>query len=131
MDKDPKKKVMEYQILSEKIKQLQTQFEAVEQQLEEITSIIQSFDEFAQLKDKTEILVPINNGIFAKAHLIKEDHLLVNVGANVIVDKPIPDAKKLIQNQQEELTGLRTKIISTLEIMTSRASQIENELKNV
>ena len=121
-------KYMEYQMLDQNIKQLQQQMETADQQLMGILATLQSIDEFSSLKDGSEMLIPVNNGIFAKAKLTKEDSLLVNVGASVVVDKSIEDTKELIEKQKGEMESIRGKITENINKLVDRATVLEKEL---
>jgi len=129
-EKEMKKKYMEYQMLDQQIKQLQEQMQLVEQQSVEVMAAVQSIEEFSNLKDGSEMLVPLNNGIFAKARLVKEDKLRVNVGAGVVVDKSITETKKLIEKQSEEMEKVRVAVAQNVDQMVQRAAEIEKEMSS-
>lgn len=124
------KKYLEYQLLDQRIKQLQQQMQTAEQQLIEIMATLQSLDEFALLDEGSEILVPVNNGIFTKARLKKENKLLVNVGASVVVDKSIEDTKKLIEKQEQEMEKIRDQIAENINMLVEKATVLEKELSS-
>lgn len=124
------KKYLEYQLLDQRIKQLQQQMQTAEQQLIEIMATLQSLDEFALLDEGSEILVPVNNGIFTKARLKKENNLLVNVGASVVVDKSIEDTKKLIEKQEQEMEKIRDQIAENINMLVEKATVLEKELSS-
>ena len=126
------KKYQEYQMLDQRIKQMQEQLQLVDQQTMEAMATLQSMEEFSKLEDKSELLIPISNGIFAKASLKKEEKLRVNIGAAVVVDKTIPQTKKLIEQQTEQIAELRDKIIENMNQLVAQAANIEKSLtKNV
>ena len=130
-EKEIQKKYMEYQIIGERIKQLQQQLQTAEQQLMEIMATMQSLDDFSTLKENDEILVPVNNGIFAKASLKKENKLLVNVGSSVVVDKSVEETKNLIEKQKDEMEGIRGKIALNLNKLIEKAQSLEKELNEI
>ncbi|MBR9699178.1 prefoldin subunit alpha [Candidatus Woesearchaeota archaeon] len=123
------KKFMEYQMLDQRVKQFHEQIQMADQQMVEIAATIASLEEFSALEEGTEILVPINNGIFAKASLKKEDKLRVNVGSSIVVDKTFDQAKELIENQKKEIEKVRTQLTANIEVLMKRASELEKELK--
>ncbi len=61
------------------------------------------------------MLVPISNGIFAKAALKNPNELLVSVGANTTVPKKISDVIKLVKSQAEEVEHLQAELTLQLE----------------
>ncbi len=130
MDKEAQQKLMEYQMLDRRIKQLQQQLEIADTQLVEIMATMQSLDEFSELKNDAEILFPLNNGIFAKAMLEKSEKLLVNVGSSVVVDKNIADTKKIIEKHRDEINEVRQHIAEAIDQMVKQAASLEKELKD-
>ena len=121
---------MQFQMLDQHIKQLQSQLEAVTSQLIELSVTSSSLDEFKNLSSGKEIFVPLSSGIFAKASIKDTSELLVNVGANVAVKKDVTSTKSLIQNQMEEIKKIQKQMIDELEKMTSHAAQLEMQLQN-
>ena len=130
-EKEMQKKYMEYNLLDQKIKELQEKMEIVEQQLGEINNGLQTLEEFSNITDNKEILVPINNGIFAKATIKKEDKVLVNIGSSVVVDKTITETKALIEKQHEELAKIKQKITENITKLVNRAGTLEKELNEI
>ena len=122
---------MEFQVLDKHIKQLQNQLEAVTHQLLELHTTSNSLDEFRKINNGKEIFVPLSSGIFAKADIKDTSELLVNVGAGVVVKKDIVSAKKLIQNQIEEIQKIQKQMINELEKLTSHAAQLERQLQSL
>ena len=122
---------MEFQVLDKHIKQLQNQLEAVTHQLLELHATSNSLDEFRKINKGKEIFVPLSSGIFAKADIKDTSELLVNVGAGVVVKKDIVSAKKLIQNQIEEIQKIQKQMINELEKLTSHAAQLERQLQSL
>ena len=122
---------MQLQMIQENAKQIYKQLQMAESQLMELVMTIQSLDEFRQIKEKTEIFVPLNSGIFAKAELKNADELLVNVGANVAVKKDISSTKKLVERQLEQLRDIRERMASDLKKLTMQGGMIEEELQKL
>ena len=49
---------------------------------------------------KAEVFAPIANGIFIKTQLTENQKLLVNVGADVVVEKDVDEVVSLLGKQQ-------------------------------
>jgi prefoldin alpha subunit len=90
---------MEFKMLDQYIKQLQSQLEMITHQLIELNATSNSLNEFNNLSAGKEMFVPLSSGIFAKASIKDTSELLVNVGANVAVKKDVNSTKKLIQKR--------------------------------
>ncbi len=122
------KKYMELQMLGQKMQQMQEQLQQLEAQVEGVDDTNQSLDELSTVKDGTEILVPVANGIFVKAHIQSTKELLVNVGSHVNVAKGIPDVKRLLVTQSEELRKVQQQLAVQLKELTDIAQTTEKEL---
>jgi prefoldin alpha subunit len=124
-------KYMELQILEQQMKQLQQNLQTIEQQVTEIALIKKSLDDFSELNEKTEALVPLANGIFAKAEIKNNKELLVNVGSDVVVSKTIPETKELLENQGNEIEKIRNQLMEDFENVYSRIEYIQSELQGI
>ncbi|HZX45331.1 MAG TPA: prefoldin subunit alpha [Candidatus Nanoarchaeia archaeon] len=124
-------KYIEMKMLQEKVKEMQGQEQLAESQLAELISTVQAMDDFKKAQRGTEILVPISSGIFARAELKDNSKLLVNVGAGVVVSKDIDGAKKLIDDQLNELGQVHSKISAQVQKLTMYAASIEQELRQM
>ncbi|MDO8481424.1 MAG: prefoldin subunit alpha [Nanoarchaeota archaeon] len=135
MSKSPsentQKKMLEYQLLDHNIKQLKEQLEMADTQLVDAMGTLQSLDEFSKLEGGEEVLVPFNNGIFAKATLHRPEKLLLNVGAGVVVDRSVADARALVAKQKDELQEFRVALAQNIDKLVSRAAELEKELSDV
>ena len=135
MAEDKEKKTqemyMEFQALDQRIKQIQKQLEMLTNQIMDMTGTSNSLEEFDKIKKDKEIFVPLSSGIFAKATLKDNSEVLVNVGANTVVTKNIPSAKKLINNQIEEMKILHRRMVEDLEKMAERAGNLEMQLQKL
>ena len=127
--KELQSKFYEYQILESQIKQLQEQIEHFDAQIIEVNSIKNNLDSFNNSAVDSEILVPVANGIFAKAVLKDNNDLVVNVGANVAVHKSVEDTKNLLQQQFVEIQNYRMQLFAQLEILSKKIVNLEKDLE--
>jgi len=122
---------LKLQFLHEQIKEIEKQTQLFNNQVVELSLTMQNLNDFKNIKQGTEILVPVNQGIYAKAELKNNKDLLVNVGSNVSVKKSIEDTKKLINNQIEEIKKLQEQMVLNLQKLTLQASSIEKEINEL
>ena len=119
------------QMVHGQIKEVEKQNQLFNNQIVELTATVQGLDDFKKLKEGTEILVPLNQGMYAKAELKNNKELLVNVGSNVAVKKNIEDTKNLISSQATEIMKVQQQMIVNLNQLTSQASLIEKEISRI
>jgi len=126
-----RKKYMELQLLQQKMQQVQQQMEELDQQTVQIDATGKSLDEFKEVKEGTEILVPVANGVFARAKVTDTQQLLVNVGASINVQKSVPDVKILMSEQVKELKQLQEDLGKQLQQMAEMAEKAQTELQEL
>lgn len=128
--KELQTKYIELQLLDQQIRQIQQQLTAIDTQVLELERLEQSLKEVNNTKEGTEILVPLGSGTFVKADIKNNKEVLMNVGANTIVNKKIEDALDLINKQTEELKKIISQIELNLSQVTIRAQILQSELED-
>ncbi len=126
--KHMQEKYVEFQLLDQQIKQLQQQIQVMEQQMMELNAVRQSLDDLKNIKAGSEILTPLNSGIFAKAEIKDPNELLVNIGADVVVKKDIGSTKEMITNQLNEMDKIHTQMHEELQNSVHKARSMQEEL---
>ncbi|MFC1691192.1 prefoldin subunit alpha [Nanoarchaeota archaeon] len=121
-------KYQEMQILEAQLQEFQKQVQKLEQQGLEIEMVKDSLGDFKGKKIGDELLVPITNGIFAKAQIKNTKELIVNVGANVAVTKSIENTNKLLDEQREEINNYKQQMMVQLTQLTEAMQKTEQEL---
>ncbi|MBR9677435.1 prefoldin subunit alpha [Candidatus Woesearchaeota archaeon] len=131
-EKIAQQKYYELQALNQQIGQLQEGLQNIDLQLLELNSMIASLDDIANAKSDNPILVPVHNGIFARAKIDSFDHFLVNVGSNIIIESDLANTKKLLSKQSKKLEEFKEQTIKELREHIEKTEAIEREvLKNV
>ncbi len=122
---------MEFQILEQHIKQLEKQSAALNNQLMELIVTNQGLDDMKKIDEKTEILVPLSSGIYAKAELKDNKSFIVNVGANTALVKDGNSTKKMIEDQIDEIKKLQENLANQMQAQTVKAVSMEQEINKI
>jgi|TARA_B100001971_G_C18134514_1_gene506792 prefoldin alpha subunit len=130
-EQEMQERMQEMQQMQQHLEQLQEQRQMVEQQLEDLAMSSNGLEEFEKLSKGDEVLFPVSNGIFAKATLQNPQKLLVNIGAQAIVDKTPEQAKKILQDQLTELQELHQKIVGRLQAFMVQAQALDQQLQGM
>ena len=133
MDQKPEvqRMYLELQMITAQIKDNENQMQQLEEQLVGIALSKQSLEDFSSVKKDREILVPITNGVFAKARLEENNELLVNVGTGVVVKKTVEDSKKIIEKQFVEIQKMQRQLLSKVSELGVKAQKIEGEISKL
>ncbi len=125
------RKYMELQTTSQKMQQMQKQIQVIGEQIQELNITKDSLEDISKTEEGTEIKAPLASGIFIKAKLLDNKDVSVNVGSGTVVTKSIPEAKKLVDRQIEEITSFRKDTEEKLNKIASDAQGLENELSEL
>ncbi|MBI2651428.1 prefoldin subunit alpha [Candidatus Woesearchaeota archaeon] len=125
------KKYLKFQMMEQYIRQLEKQRAVLNNQLIELIAASQSLEEIEKVDNGREILVPISNGIYAKADIKDNKSFIVTVGANVVTVKDINAVKKLVESQMEEMRKMLENLAKELEDYTAKASVLEQEIQEI
>ena len=128
MKEEQQKKFLELQILSQQSKELQQQYAVLDQQLIELSIIIDTLNEVKNTKDKTEILTSLGQGVFIKTNLKQNNEFLVNVGGNVVVAKSMNELLDLIIKQEDDIKSILEQIELEINQIYSRINQLNNDM---
>jgi len=129
--KELQEKYMEFKMLEQKVKEFQQHIQALETQINELGEISKSLVDMKNVKSGSEVLVPLNSGIFAKAKLAESNEVIVNVGAGVLVEKKVEDAKELVEKQIAEMKKMQETIIEQAQNSMIQVSLLQQELQTL
>lgn len=122
---------LELQLITAQIREQEKQMQALESQLVDMAVSKQSLQEFSSAEKGKEILVPVTNGIFAKATLQENKELLVNIGSGIVVKKTIKDSVNIIEKQFIEMQKIQRQLLDNITEMSVKAQDIEKEINKL
>jgi prefoldin alpha subunit len=125
---EQQEKYLQMQMMAQQIKATREQLQELEMQEHQISETLESLDNFKSTKIGSEIFVPMNTGIFAKAELKDNTKLLINVGSGVVVEKDVDGTKKIIETQIQEIRKVRTQLTHDLESLAMESHHLEHEI---
>jgi prefoldin alpha subunit len=129
MEKEELQKLyLEYKTLEQQTSQIEQQLQTVEQQLQEAENIKGSLDDLKEVKQGSELLVPVSSGIFMKAKISSKDKVIVNVGSDVLVGKGLDGAKQLMDKQKKEIENVRDSMVKVLYELNMKGRLIQGQL---
>jgi len=128
-EEELQQKYIEIQMLEQQLKMLQQQMLKIDEQVIEIRLALENLDDLKSTPKGKEILVPLTQGIFLKSELKDNEKLIVNVGANVTVEKTIEETKDLLKKQITKISEYREEIASTMENFEKQFEKLAVELE--
>tara|TARA_Y100000310_G_scaffold242934_1_gene247231 strand:+ start:27285 stop:27689 length:405 start_codon:yes stop_codon:yes gene_type:complete len=129
MEQDWQQKYMEFQQLQQQIEQISQQLQMMSQQSAEIDNTKEALLDLQKVEKDTEILAPIANGIFVKSKVQDTSQLIVNVGANVTLEKTIPEMVDLFEKQKVDIAKQMVEGELHLQALQDKAMKIFEEVQ--
>ncbi|HLC81689.1 MAG TPA: prefoldin subunit alpha [Candidatus Nanoarchaeia archaeon] len=123
-----KEKFMQFQALQQYIEQVAEHVRVLNQQYAELESSKEALREFSE-RPVSKVLAPIVNGVFFKAEAKDNLNLLVNVGAGMMVEKPITQIVEMLAEQQKETLQQTGEANRLLQEFQQQAAQIYREVE--
>src|SRR3990172_260469 len=114
-------------MLEQQARALQEQIGAVEQGINDLSSLNLDLDELKEGFGK-EILAPVGRGIFVGA-TVSSEILTVDVGGKNFVKKSIPETKEIIEEQMKKLADVRKELGESLGKMNEEMEKTIEEFQ--
>lgn len=103
---EEQRKLFENEIMRAHLEELDRQIADITAKQNELEFLKEGLSQLKGKKDK-EMLFPMGAGILAHGKIISDEKVIVNVGANTLVEKTVPEAQKIIDAQLDELATVK------------------------
>lgn len=122
-------KLYQYQLLEAQSEALEEELEKIVEEIRELENSKQTLKELQDLKEKSEIALPLGSGSFAFGSLNNVKEVLINLGANVVVKKPIEEAVEVLEGRKEEIKDVRKTIKENMKRVNQNLQNLSVELQ--
>ncbi|PKL61375.1 MAG: prefoldin subunit alpha [Methanomicrobiales archaeon HGW-Methanomicrobiales-2] len=112
----------------QQIELLTQQLGMIEQQRLESAAAIESIRAIEENKDGI-VLLPIGGGALLRVKVLDAGHVLVNIGADVSVERASADAVEYLQDRIVELEAVGKKVAGSVEQLQGQATEISRRLE--
>ena len=116
--------VVELQLLEKLVADYQARLVTVERSIEEHENALKLIEEIKKSVGTVPILVPIGAGSFVKAEMHNVETIHINVGAGVIIEKPLEESQQILTKRNEALQQLRDNLSKRLDEALTRMQQL-------
>ncbi|VVB73595.1 Prefoldin subunit alpha [uncultured archaeon] len=107
---------------------IQNQMQALNQVEAEMDRTLQAL---ASLKDGKSSMFNIGSGVFVRGELKQVNRLMLNVGANVMVEKDPAGATEFLNEKKKELADARQELLQSMHAISSRLKEIDDEARRI
>jgi len=108
-------------IYKNQIETINEQINMIDATIKSMESTIEALTSLNKTDVDREILLPLGSNAFAHSKLSDNQNVIVGVGANIFLEKSIPEAVKFFDTHIEELHAALAK-------MQKKSAEIENQL---
>ena len=123
-----KNKIIEFQILSQEVKNLQEQFQNISSSIRDLQVTKNTLEELKNLKKNKGILIPLGHGIFTKGEIKNPNDLITSVGSNILVEKDLGETKEMIKENILNLSKYSEKIEEELGRNVEKMQELQKEI---
>jgi len=107
---------------------IQNQMQALNQVEAEMDRTLQAL---ASLKDGKSSMFNIGSGVFVRGDLKQVNKLMLNVGANVLVEKDPAGATEFLNEKKKELAEARQELLQSMQAISSRLRELDAEARRI
>ena len=128
-EKQMQEKYIEFQMLQQQAEQLGKYMEELDLKLKEFTQTKENLQNLGETQVNTETLVSLAPGIFGKAEIKENKKFIINVGANIMVEKTVPQITEMIDRQITEISQAQMKMDQDMQAIHKKIDQIVKDLQ--
>jgi prefoldin alpha subunit len=97
----------------------------------EVEKAYQSLENLEGEKGKPELMVPIGGDCFINAKSDSVDKVVVGIGSNIFVEKPISEAKEVLEKRMKIINENAQKIAQNIQEMEMKANQLSQRNQEI
>lgn len=117
-----------YQMLKQQLNGLISQKSLLEKNIEMIRETIENINDISSIKEGQQIFSSVGSGVYVKAELKDCKNVIINIGSEIMIEKPIPQAILILEKKIEEIKKLIEEINKQITIFEKEIEKIEKEI---
>ena len=121
-------KAVLYQLLHKHLEELKQQGTLLEARFMEFEATKQALGDFKEIKGK-DMRVPLGSGCYIKGKGGESADILVNIGANIMIRKPLAETVKLLQERVEEIENYSKNLQEQMKTVIAQINEITADLE--
>ncbi len=105
---------------------MQQQLGSIQMTINEVGTSIATLKNIDKAKDN-EVLLPLGAGAHVSARLADTQNVLLNIGSDVIAQKPLAEAITILEERMKRLESMRDKLQEGILEVSKRLDQLDTE----
>jgi prefoldin alpha subunit len=107
---------------------MQQQLSNIQMSINELGTAIGTLKNLSAAKDN-EVLLPIGAGAHVSAKLLNAQAVLINIGSDVIAEKPVEEAVSILEERVKRLEETRDKLQQAISEVSRRLEKLDGDAK--
>ncbi len=125
---DPRVLANQHREIQKRVEMVQQQMSMVQISMEDCNRALATIEELNNVSEGSEMMFPIGSGSFVYANISQPDRAVVDIGAGLSVERPLSEAKEIMQRRREKLTTALNNMNNTLVQLGQQMQAIESVL---
>ena len=121
--------ISQLQLIESQLKETEHQISEVEAQKQELTSMDISLLDLKKNKKNSPSFSPMGLGIYAKSKIEDTNNMLVNIGSNIFMEKPIEEVSDNIKKQVKKFEELFKTLNQNYYILSIQNQTLQEQLQ--
>lgn len=123
--KEVERSAIEMELVRQRMQELEQHLVMLETRIQELEVIKSAMESLEEDKDA---LIPIGPGVLVKGKILDKEKVLMEVGANFVIEKDVRGAKETIERSQEKIEKAMLSMKAELADLYDRMREIEQIL---
>jgi prefoldin alpha subunit len=125
-EENPQENIIIYQIMQKQLEHLKEELTMAERRSAESEATRQGI---VELKAAGDVLSPIGSGCYAFSRIADGKHLLVDIGAGVLLKRTPEEAEKIIGERAAELAHLKSELQKEAEKLIGEMNKLAMQIR--
>jgi len=126
-ERDLQEKVAVYRVLEARLEAVIKQRDAIASRIVELRAVKESIGE---LEKSGDAIFPIGSDVFAFGKVADKKKVMVAVGAGVVMEKTIAEAKEILDKRREEMEQVMKEAQDNIEKVSATLEQLGSEIQS-
>jgi len=128
-EKELQEKILTYRVMEARVDGLAKQRDMLINKIMELQSTLNSMDDLK--KSDGEVIFPIGSEAYKVARAIEKDKLIVEVGANIALEKTTEEGKIILDKRKRELENFINQVQQEIAKVSNAISQLQPEIQEM
>lgn len=128
-EKELQEKILTYRVMEARLDGLVKQRDMLINKIIELQSTLSSIDDLK--KSDGEVIFPIGSEAYKVARAIEKDKLIVEIGANIALEKTTEEGKIILDKRKKELENFINQVQQEIARVSNAISQLQPEIQEM